>query len=219
LDEWGHKILTAIDQLKGNIAPASSPIPIATTNSDTSNRYLQENPIDCFSIPVESTTPITGIASILSWTGLRSGPSPSPLPTPNHAGIKGQNGSDGRESASTAGKYLRHLSDAFITHYIPTIPILDVTHLKRYLAKIDENGIAWTTESCLVLLVVALGSCGSRDYDQEQCGVSMLGSQLASTITGFRYWNMAKKRLGWALEENSLVSAQCLCLAGCVCTN
>lgn len=129
----------------------------------------------------------------------------------------------GQESASTTKSILTRLSDLFVLHYLVAVPVLDKIQLEYYIAAIGENGIEWTVESCLVLIVASLGSICQQQQHRRTIisdGYSVPANAVAGPFdlnsTAFRYWNMAKKRLGWAMEESGLLSAQCLCLAGLV---
>jgi hypothetical protein len=67
-----------------------------------------------------------------------------------------------------------------------------------------EKGPGWNSSTCLLLLICALGA---------QCCPKSLALE-DSRDSAQRYWNMAKSRLGWVLDEDSLVSIQCFAFAG-----
>lgn len=168
--------------------------------SPASNRETESITYDggeLFSITVESPSKITSISSILAWDVFKFAPDPGAF-LPEKANHRLQK--RGQESGDTSVPCLIQLSRTFFLFYSLELPILEEAELEYHISEIGENGPQWSAESCLVFLVAALGS-----YCQ---------ASTESSSEAFRYWNMAKKRLGWALEESSLLSAQCLILAG-----
>jgi hypothetical protein len=92
------------------------------------------------------------------------------------------------------------LFGTFETYILPGLPILDITQLRRYISLVGEYGVPWSADACLLLLVAALASkCRGELEEPSSSGFE----------SAHRYWNMAKKRLAWALEEHSLLGAQC----------
>ena len=92
-------------------------------------------------------------------------------------------------------------------------PILDLAILEQHIVHISENGLDWTTRTCLVALVCAIGALC------QETVVHTPGSRSMSAIghdadLAYRFWSVACKRLGRAMSHNTLESAQCLCLAG-----
>ena len=92
-------------------------------------------------------------------------------------------------------------------------PILDLAILEQHIVHISENGLDWTTRTCLVALVCAIGALC------QEAVVHTPASRSNSDIghdadMAYRFWSVACKRLGRAMSHNTLESAQCLCLAG-----
>uniref|UniRef100_A0A8H7N104 Zn(2)-C6 fungal-type domain-containing protein n=1 Tax=Bionectria ochroleuca TaxID=29856 RepID=A0A8H7N104_BIOOC len=93
-------------------------------------------------------------------------------------------------------------------------PMLDLATLDRYTTHIAENGLDFTTRTCLVVLVCAVGA-----LCQEESAFT-IPSRLPVTERNddldiaYRFWSVASRRLGRAMSHNTLESAQCLCLAG-----
>jgi hypothetical protein len=123
------------------------------------------------------------------------------------------------------------LLSSFADSLLPSIPIIELSQVRRIIWKIGEYGISWTGESCLVLLIAALGSIyqtsnpgshQSRGTPQDLSPASTrsrLGGASASerlTPGTLRYWSMARKRLTWATNATGLLAAQCQLLAGFV---
>ncbi|KAF2009024.1 hypothetical protein BU24DRAFT_455942 [Aaosphaeria arxii CBS 175.79] len=91
-------------------------------------------------------------------------------------------------------------------------PMLDISTLDQYITHISENGFDWTTRTCLVALVCAIGAL-CQDVDVFSPG-NPPDPKSNDTDVAYRFWSIASKRLGRAMSYNTLESAQCLCLAG-----
>ncbi|KAH6884492.1 hypothetical protein B0T10DRAFT_539887 [Thelonectria olida] len=98
-------------------------------------------------------------------------------------------------------------------------PILHLSTLHDLILRVAESGFDWSLETCLAALVCAIGAItepleapeasktfGGTSLHEPQCGSD------PDLATG--YWNIASKRLGFALDQNDLGAVQCLCLAG-----
>ena len=206
----GTRILNEIEHLAGRLEVlghdhanirGDGSISSAGFMSQASNREIETSTDDAgelFSITVESPSNITSIASILAWDVFNFAPDSDAF-LPENTAIQNPQ-KRGQESGDTSFSRLMQLSRSFIFFYSLELPILDQTELDHYISEIRENGSEWSAESCLVFLVAALGSDCQKSPESRK--------------EALRYWNMAKKRLGWALEERSLLSAQCLILAG-----
>jgi hypothetical protein len=93
-------------------------------------------------------------------------------------------------------------------------PILDLDTLDHYVTHIAENGFDWTTRACLVALVCAIGAiCQQRPIGTPGSLFTVDGNQDDVEIA-YRFWSVACKRLGRAMSQKTLESAQCLCLTG-----
>ncbi|KAH7232890.1 hypothetical protein BKA59DRAFT_487453 [Fusarium tricinctum] len=101
--------------------------------------------------------------------------------------------------------------------YLATVhsvnPILDVTILDQYVLKVSENGLDWTTQTCLVAFVCAIGAICQDPHVETPKSHNSWDLEQTTDIAS-RYWSVACKRLGRAMSHNTLESAQCLCLAG-----
>lgn len=92
-------------------------------------------------------------------------------------------------------------------------PILNLETLDQYITHVSENGLDWTTRTCLVGLVCAIGALCQETTVEIPSNLPALGRN-ADVDIAYRFWSVASKRLGCALSQNTLESAQCLCLAG-----
>ncbi|XMA16515.1 hypothetical protein WAI453_009306 [Rhynchosporium graminicola] len=190
LDLFSHE--PASKRRNGSISSSfMCPASISESGNDTHDDE------ECFSIAVEMPSNITSISSILAWDVFDFAPDAHSFlaeKTTHRLQTRGH------ESGDTSVSCLMELSRSFFLVYSLELPFVEETELEYYISEIGENGPQWSAESCLVFLVAALGCYCQKSTD--------LSSE------GFRYWNMAKKRLGWALEEPNPLSAQCLILAG-----
>ena len=97
-------------------------------------------------------------------------------------------------------------------------PILSRQVGSQYCHQYYEHGSLFNLETCIVLLMCALGAV-SMEFnpldDGQSCGSSAhSSSQLASLKSGCHYFVAAEKRLGTALSNVNTLAIQCLCLAG-----
>jgi hypothetical protein len=104
-------------------------------------------------------------------------------------------------------------------------PILDLPTLHQKILHVSENGLDWSTTTCLVSMVCAIGAIAGRYKGAVQPApnspTSLSGSQDRMFESGesdvelaMRHWNVAAKRLGYAIGQDDLEAVQCLCLAG-----
>jgi hypothetical protein len=186
-------------------------------------------------VPLQGPTRITSSLSILSWPALfRS----EDLATYSHkitsarATLCLQRNSDTQAltSASCETSDLLNLLSCFAESILPTIPVIDLGQVRRMISRMDEYGVPWNGEACLVLLVAALGSIyqpDAQDSRHRTRDTSQISSPASSrtrtsgtseriTSTTLRYWNMARKRLSWAMNTAGRLSTQCQLLAGYV---
>lgn len=100
-------------------------------------------------------------------------------------------------------------------------PILDLSALHQMILQVAENGADWSVETCLVTLVCALGAVTetfpvsvAADNDMDAPPSIDPDRNAADFRLARQFWNLAAKRLGLVLGQNSVQAAQCLCLAG-----
>ncbi|KAF4285300.1 hypothetical protein CNMCM8689_005097 [Aspergillus fumigatus] len=100
-------------------------------------------------------------------------------------------------------------------------PILDLTELHRMVLHIAENGPDWSTQTCLVALVCAIAVLSEpypgtvmRSGAQSTPSLHKDDESGADDKLSLQFWNIALKRLGYAMRENSVEAVQSLVLAG-----
>ncbi|OXN27269.1 hypothetical protein CDV57_03051 [Aspergillus fumigatus] len=100
-------------------------------------------------------------------------------------------------------------------------PILDLTELHRMVLHIAENGPDWSTQTCLVALVCAIAVLSEpypgtvmRSGAQSTPSLHQDDESGADDKLSLQFWNIALKRLGYAMRENSVEAVQSLVLAG-----
>ncbi|RMD42581.1 hypothetical protein DV735_g2561, partial [Chaetothyriales sp. CBS 134920] len=95
-------------------------------------------------------------------------------------------------------------------------PVLDVGNFLARTRRIAEDGIAWDSTSCLVLLACALGSIARpfSELDNSRLPESTTSLQVehVELNQGEVYYNLARRRFG--LLGQGLLSPQCHFLAG-----
>ncbi|KAK5044658.1 hypothetical protein LTR84_010550 [Exophiala bonariae] len=137
-----------------------------------------------------------------------------------------------KASADTSLACLQKLKQQFEQKFLLHYPIVRPAHLNRWIRSVAESGGDWNAESCLVFLVCALASlcsCGTMadtvqmtdgsPWSTMSQGRSSFSSGIVSrskaSQSAYQYWTMAKRRIGWALDNRGgLIGPQCLCLAG-----
>ena len=90
-------------------------------------------------------------------------------------------------------------------------PFLDVSHLDELISQVVECGFDWSADTCMVALVCSIGAL-SESY--SSIGDTQLPSQNVEMDLAMQFWDVAVRRLGSLVGENSLKAVQCLCLAG-----
>ena len=101
-------------------------------------------------------------------------------------------------------------------------PVVDLTELHQLILEVSENGLDWSTKTCLVALVCAIGAITQlypNDVTSPAFAPTPRSRQSTSNYDSeaelsIQYWGVAVKRLGLAIGQNNLEAVQCLCLAG-----
>lgn len=240
-DEWGERILQAIGQIQNQLPSTEgnnvSIFRKASCDDMYGSQSSQSQRRGTVVFLIEPGVPLTSVPSILHWTVFQDIRHDLHLPSPQSA-LK--HITAGRASGDTSASRLIELAQYFQSLYPRSSQILSFVWLNQAIAKTDEYGIEWNAESCLILLVAALGSLCKLHSLQTHLDAASTKSNThtdhtnrqlqpdyptqtpksveegSSVAMAFRYWNMARKRLSWAMEEDSLLSAQCLCLSGYV---
>jgi hypothetical protein len=104
---------------------------------------------------------------------------------------------------------VKDLLDNFFSHVHVKNPIFDERATRRMVQTTTINGIDWSPESCLSLLICALGSIATPfrpSYDV------MPGTVAYSNALS--YFQAAQKRLGTLLCSDDILASQCLFLSG-----
>ncbi|KAK6514863.1 hypothetical protein TWF506_007225 [Arthrobotrys conoides] len=105
------------------------------------------------------------------------------------------------------------LLDRFFTHTHVKNPVLDEVHTRQLVSRLTLHGIDWSPQSCLALLVCALGSLAAPIAGNEDIGYDVTpGSHQYQTAQSF--FHAAQKRLGICLTNSDIISTQCLFLSG-----
>lgn len=111
---------------------------------------------------------------------------------------------DDLTAASTTG-----LLDNFFNNVHVKNPVLDEAKTRRMVLRLALHGFDQSPQSCLTLIVCALGSVSST------FGLSSSHSRDSPEfMTAMSYFQAASKRLGSLMVDGGLVAAQCLFLSG-----
>ncbi|KAF7114223.1 hypothetical protein CNMCM5793_007801 [Aspergillus hiratsukae] len=100
--------------------------------------------------------------------------------------------------------------DRFFTHVHVKNPILNERETRRLITRISMHGIDWSPDSCLGLLVCALGTLATP-FGEDQCQTHP-GTEVYRTARSL--YAAAQKRVGSVLCSGGLREAQCLFLSG-----
>ena len=90
---------------------------------------------------------------------------------------------------------VKRLVDRFVTDMLPLHPILEATTVERLTRELEEDGLAWTGETAIILLILAIRSL----LDGEDCS---------------EYMCAAKRRAGIAMERLDIRAIQAHYLQG-----
>jgi hypothetical protein len=94
------------------------------------------------------------------------------------------------------------LLEQCLEHVLSKNPIAQKDSLRSTMKAVCMNGTGWDADSCLVLLVCALGSIASPNAGQ------------ADWTIGRSYFTAAQRRIGMLIDSESLVAPQCYFLVG-----
>ncbi|GFF56926.1 oleate-activated transcription factor 1 [Aspergillus udagawae] len=100
--------------------------------------------------------------------------------------------------------------DRFFTHVHVKNPILNERETRRLFTRISMHGIDWSPDSCLALLVCALGTLATP-FGEDQCQTRP-GTEVYQTAQSL--YTAAQKRIGSVFCSGGLREAQCLFLSG-----
>ncbi|KAK1980069.1 hypothetical protein LZ30DRAFT_750973 [Colletotrichum cereale] len=106
-------------------------------------------------------------------------------------------------------RLINDLLDSFFTYVHVKNPILDENATRKMVSRIVLNGIDWSAESCLLLLICALGSLATPFGPSHE---TMSGSIAHANAQD--YFKAAQRRLGSLLSSDDIIAAQCLFLSG-----
>ena len=114
--------------------------------------------------PFQTRLPSQGVESILEWRILAPYRTASILLSDDHSGTVVLTHS----VPSIEYRELSRLETKYIVGVHLKNPILDLTKLHQEILHMAENGLDWTTKSCLVALVCAIGAVTQECQDQPQ---------------------------------------------------
>ena len=119
------------------------------------------------------------------------------------------------------------LREIFMTKIYIKSPIVDADQLHGYFSNIAERGIDRSASSCLVMLVCAIAAIWGCFPDPDTRTLPRRGAPFSSASTyvslsvpddrmmeSLKYLDMARKMMGSAYLDDSLLGVQCYCLSG-----
>jgi hypothetical protein len=98
------------------------------------------------------------------------------------------------------------LLDAFLQHVHIKNPILDEASVRQMVHRTNFDGLGWDAESCLVLIIYALGTIASS-FGSSSSSPANLGRATS-------YFNASQKRIGTLLGRGGTLEAQCFFFSG-----
>ncbi|EED15193.1 conserved hypothetical protein [Talaromyces stipitatus ATCC 10500] len=105
------------------------------------------------------------------------------------------------------------LLDSFLSRVHIANPILDVELIRSYVNHACLNGIGWDAQSCLVLLVCALGSIAEAFHDVHP-HTSLMTRNLPSFGLAKVFFEASQKRIGLLMRGSGVLEAQCFFYSG-----
>ncbi|KFA63722.1 hypothetical protein S40285_07120 [Stachybotrys chlorohalonatus IBT 40285] len=166
---------------------------------------------DLDNIPLRSILP-EKVESLLAWSVFaEDGSQPSPIPdlgspSPMFFDTPSNRSNDGLLDLETQFKALL---DNFFFHVHCKNPIFDESATRRLVNNVMLDGIDWSSQSCLALLILALGRIARPLGPSLDTGPGTQGFVEARTL-----FNAAQKRIGAVLCQTDIIGAQCLFLSG-----
>lgn len=120
---------------------------------------------------------------------------------------------------------LKHLCNAFLTTFNLAYPVIEREFFFQHtLSAVIAKGFGSDLESCLVLVVMALGCCGlnsllkrdvtSKDWTPDAMAKDIQG--VDDEIPGLIFFNEARQRIGFVTCDSNIQSCQYYLLARCV---
>ena len=213
-DPASLKILERLDDLEKVLRETRNEVPTVRELTPEEVPSLQSTPEDVpgeeelSGIPLRSILP-EKMESLLLWsvlsrdmsthTTLQNDP---PQPSPSY--------SPGRTSLSdidTQG--VKVLLDNFFDHIHCKNPILEEAAARRVVLNVIMEGIDWSPDSCLTLLICALGKIATpldATYHLRADSTPYLEAQAL--------FQAAQKRIGTLMASSDIISAQCFFLSG-----
>jgi hypothetical protein len=92
-------------------------------------------------------------------------------------------------------------------------PVLEETKVREYMRNASFNGLGWDSQSCLLLLIYALGSIAAP-YEKSSSNPSTNFHQSPEFRQADSFFFAAQKRMGMLLCRSGVIEAQCFFLAG-----
>lgn len=120
---------------------------------------------------------------------------------------------------STERGDIEMLVDRFFKRVHTKNPILDRQTVKQYCHRYYEHGPSFDLETCLLLIICALGA-QATEYPPHELTMNDHDNffENSTRLDNLRlakcYFGAAEKRLGTAMTSSSALAIQCLCLAG-----
>jgi hypothetical protein len=112
------------------------------------------------------------------------------------------------ESRATSQLLQRFLDNVHIFN-----PVLEETKVREYMRNASFNGMGWDSQSCLLLLIYALGSIAAP-YEKSSSAMSLNFHQSLEFGQADSFFFAAQKRMGMLLCRSGVIEAQCFFLAG-----
>lgn len=203
-DPASLKILERLDQLEDKLLSQQSQQPRQAST-------LTDDPFPSQSGP-QFHILSTNVVDVLSWPifhgrfnahlDVKSLLRRTPLNAAVHSPASDLHTTVNDSDSSTGLKLL----DAFLQHVHVKNPILDEVKVRQMVHRINLEGFGWDAESCLVLIIYALGTIASS-FGNSSSAPTNLGRATS-------YFNASQKRIGTLLGSGGTVEAQCFFFSG-----
>ena len=92
-------------------------------------------------------------------------------------------------------------------------PVLEESKVRGYMQTTSFNGLGWDAQSCLLLLIYAIGSIAGP-YEKSASETSINFRQSPELRQADSFFFAAQKRMGMLLCRSGVIEAQCFFLAG-----
>ena len=116
-----------------------------------------------------------------------------------------------RQPPKIEAAHIQPLVDRYLELIYPLHPIIEPPIVKRLAQELQENGLSWTGESAIMMVILAIGSSLDREMKNRLSGMIESNEDKEETLN---YIDAAQMRWGYTVEKIDLLAIQAHYLMG-----